>query len=240
MGTPIANRRRVELEGLIGFFVNTLVLRTDLSGNSSFTELLRRVREVCLGAQAHQDLPFEKLVEELQPERNLSYNPLFQVMFVSQNAPESVLEVQRLRTTPLEVDIRSAKVDLTLSITERENGLDASFEYSTDLVDALTIARLAGHYGVLLESILAKPDAPLSDLEFLTEPERHQLLVEWNKTEMEYPQDKCIHELFEEQVERTPDAVAVVYENQKLTYGELNAQVNQLAHHLRGFIGKIL
>ncbi|MGQ0593714.1 MAG: amino acid adenylation domain-containing protein [Gammaproteobacteria bacterium] len=233
VGTPIANRNRVEIEGLIGFFVNTLVLRTDLSGNPPFTELLRRVREVCLGAQAHQDLPFEKLVEELAPVRDMSHSPLFQVMFALQNAPEAVLEIQGLKIAPVDVDIRSATFDLTLDITERPDGLDASLICSTDLFDEATIARLAGHYGVLLESIVAKPDSPLSDLEFLTEPERRQLLVEWNATEAEYPKDKCIHQLFEAQVERTPEAVAVVYEDQALTYAELNAKANQLAHFLR-------
>ncbi len=234
VGTPIANRTRVELEGLIGFFVNTLVLRTDLSGNPPFTELMRRVREVCLGAQAHQDLPFERLVEELAPVRDMSYGPLFQVMFALQNAPEAVLEIQDLKITPIHVDVRSAKFALTLDITEKRDGLDASLIYSTDLFDELSIARLAGHYGVLLESILARPDSPLGDLGFLTEPERHQLLIEWNATEVDYPRDKCIHELFEAQVEKTPEAVAVVYEDQELTYRQLNARANQLAHYLRG------
>ncbi|WP_036499000.1 non-ribosomal peptide synthetase [Nitrosococcus oceani] len=233
VGTPIANRKRVELEDLIGFFVNTLVLRTDLSGNPPFIELLRRVREVCLGAQAHQDLPFEKLVEQIAPVRDMSHSPLFQVMFVLQNAPETVLEIQGLKITPLEVDICSAKLDLTLSITERENGLEAWFEYSTDLFNASTIARMAGHYGALLEDILAKPNALLSDLEFLPETERHQLLVEWNATKSEYPQDKCLHEFFEMQVEKTPEEAALIYKNQFLTYSELNAQANRLGHHLQ-------
>jgi amino acid adenylation domain-containing protein/thioester reductase-like protein len=233
IGTPIANRRRVELERLIGFFVNTLVLRTDLSGSFSFSEFLRQVREVCLGAQTHQDLPFERLVEEIAPVRDMSCSPLFQVMFVLQNAPEAVLEIQGLQITPLEVDIHSAKFDLTLSITERENGLEAWFEYSTDLFDAPTIARMAGHYGTLLEDILSSPDTLLGDLRLLTEVERHYLLVEWNANEAEYPQDQCLHELFEAQVEKTPEAIAVVHKNQALTYAELNIRANQLGHHLR-------
>ncbi len=233
VGTPIANRTRMELEGLIGFFVNTLVLRTDLSGNPPFTDLLRRVREVCLGAQAHQDLPFERLVEELAPVRDMSHSPLFQVIFALQNVPEAVLKIHGLKIAPVDVDIRSEKFDLTLDITEKHDGLDASLIYSTDLFDEATIARLAGHYGVLIESILAKPDSSLGDLGFLTEPERHQLLVEWNVTEAEYPRDKCIHQLFEAQVERTPGAVAVVYEGKELTYAELNARANRLAHYLR-------
>lgn len=233
IGTPVANRRRVELERLIGFFVNTLVLRTDLSGNPSFREFLRQVREVCLGAQTHQDLPFEKLVEEIAPARDMSHSPLFQVMFVLQNAPEAVLKIEGLKITPLEVDICSAKFDLTLSITERENGLEAWFEYSTDLFDASTIARMADHYSTLLEDILSRLDAPLDDLQLLTKAERYHLLLEWNATEAEYPQNQCLHELFEAQVEKTPEAVAVIHKNHSLTYAELNSRANQLGHYLR-------
>lgn len=233
IGTPVANRRRVELERLIGFFVNTLVLRTDLSGNPSFREFLRQVREVCLGAQTHQDLPFEKLVEEIAPARDMSHSPLFQVMFVLQNAPEAVLKIEGLKITPLEVDICSAKFDLTLSITEHENGLEAWFEYSTDLFDASTIARMADHYSTLLEDILSRLDAPLDDLQLLTKAERYHLLLEWNATEAEYPQNQCLHELFEAQVEKTPEAVAVIHKNQLLTYAELNSRANQLGHHLQ-------
>ena len=241
VGSPIANRNRTEIEGLIGFFVNTLVLRTDLSGDPSFRELLGRVREVALGAYAHQDLPFEKLVEELQPERDMSHTPLFQVMFVFQNTPMEVLELPDLTLSPLEIETRIAQFDLALFMEDIEQGLIEVLEYNTDLFDAATIARLLGHFQALLESIVANPDQRLSDLPLLTEAERRQLLVEWNDTQAEYPKDACIHQLFEAQVERTPDAVAVVLpstdpersEDGQLTYRELNRQANQLAHRLR-------
>lgn len=234
VGTPIANRTRAEVEGLIGFFVNTLVLRTDLSGNPQFSELLTRVREVCLGAQAHQDLPFERLVEELQPVRDMSHSPLFQVWFVLQNMPVRELEVVGLHVSEVVVDTGTTKFNLSLDIAEREEGLSAALEYSTDLFDASTIERMAGHFQTLLEGIVVSPDARLSELPLLTEAERRQLLIEWNATATDYPRDKCIHELFEAQVERSPEAVAVVFEDQQLTYAELNAKANQLAHHLRG------
>ena len=233
VGSATANRNRLEIEGLIGFFVNTLVLRTDLSGNPTFRELLKRVREVALGAYAHQDLPFDKLVEELQVPRDLSYNPLFQVMFVLQNAPMEPLQLSGLTLSPLEAETDTAKFDLTLELTEGPEGLTSSIEYNTDLFDSDTIERMVGHFQTLLQGIVANPDARLSELPLLTEPERHQLLVEWNATQTDYPRDKCIHELFEEQVERTPDAVALVFEDQRLTYRELNRRANQLAHYLR-------
>ncbi|MEH2030403.1 MAG: amino acid adenylation domain-containing protein [Nostoc sp.] len=233
IGSPIANRNRTEIEGLIGFFVNTLVLRTNLAGNPSFEELLKRVREVALGAYAHQDLPFELLVEELQPQRDLSYTPLFQVMFVLQNALMSALELPGLTLTPLESNSDSAKFDLTLQMTETEEGLVGSLEYNTDLFEENTIHRMAGHLQTLLEGIVANPQQRLSELPLLSESERHQLLREWNNTEVEYPQQLCIHHLFDAQVERTPDAVAVVFEDEQLTYWELNARANQLAHYLQ-------
>jgi amino acid adenylation domain-containing protein len=233
IGSPIANRNRSETEELIGFFVNTLVLRTDMSENPSFQELLGRVREVTLGAYAHQDLPFEQLVEALQPERNLSHQPLFQVMFVLQNAPMSALELPDLTLSSLEMESSTAKFDLTLSIEDTEQGLVGSLEYNTDLFDAATISRMLEHFQTLLEGIVANPDQRLSDLPLLTQLERQQLLVEWNDTQVDYPKHLCIHQLFEAQVERTPDAVAVVFEDQQLTYGELNRRANQVAHHLR-------
>ncbi|OYE01267.1 condensation domain-containing protein, partial [Nostoc sp. 'Peltigera membranacea cyanobiont' 232] len=233
IGSPIANRNRTEIEGLIGFFVNTLVLRTNLAGNPSFEELLKRVREVALGAYAHQDLPFELLVEQLQPQRDLSYTPLFQVMFVLQNAPMSALELPGLTLTPLESNSDSAKFDLTLQMTETEEGLVGSLEYNTDLFEEKTIHRMADHLQTLLEGVVANPQQRLSELPLLSESERHQLLREWNNTEVEYPQQQCIHQLFEAQVERTPDAVAVVFEDEQLTYCELNTRANQLAHYLQ-------
>jgi amino acid adenylation domain-containing protein/non-ribosomal peptide synthase protein (TIGR01720 family) len=232
VGSPIANRNRAEIEGLIGFFVNTLVLRTNLAGNPSFEELLKRVREVALGAYAHQDLPFELLVEQLQPQRDLSHTPLFQVMFVLQNAPMSVLELPGLTLSPVDSDSNTAKFDLTLSITETESGLVGNLEYNTDLFQENSIQRMAAHLQTLLSSIVVNPQQRLSELPLLTETEKHQLLEEWNNTEVEYPRQQCIHQLFEAQVERTPDAVAVVFESEQLTYRELNQQANQLAHYL--------
>jgi non-ribosomal peptide synthetase component F len=233
VGTPIANRNRLETEGLIGCFVNTLVLRTDLSGNPSFRELLRRVREVCLGAYGHQDLPFDRLVEELHVKRDLNRNPLFQVMFVLQNASRRTVELPGLTLSPVEGDSETAHFDLTLQIVDTEQELTAAFVYNTDLFDAASTARMLGHFQTLLEAIVADPEQRLSDFPLLTEAERQQLLLEWNDTKTDNPQDLCIHQLFEAQVERTPDAIAVVFEAEQLTYGELNRRANQLAHHLR-------
>ena len=233
VGTPIANRDRSEIEGLIGFFVNTLVMRTNLAGNPSFSELLGRVRFMAMEAYTHQHLPFEMLVEALQPERNLSHSPLFQVMFVLENAPISTVELTGLSVNPLKVKSTTAKFDLILGIENTATGLVGVWEYNTDLWDANTIERLAGHFVTLLESIVVNPQQRISQLPLLTQPEQQQLLLEWNDTQVDYPQDKCIHQLFEEQVERTPNAVAVVYENQQLTYYELNCRANQLAHYLK-------
>ncbi|MCG6135476.1 MAG: amino acid adenylation domain-containing protein [Nostoc sp. LLA-1] len=233
VGTPIAGRDRTELEGLIGFFVNTLVMRTNLAENSTFSELLPRIREMALGAYAHQDLPFEMLVEALQPERDISYTPLFQVMFVLLNAPMSEIELTELSVSGLPIGITTAKFDLTLSMENTPNGLFGWWEYNTDLFDSSTIERMTGHFLTLLESIVANPQERISQLPMLTASEQQQLLIEWNDTQVDYPQDKYIHQLFEEQVERTPDAVAVVFENQQLTYHELNTRANQLAHYLQ-------
>ncbi|MDZ8258879.1 non-ribosomal peptide synthetase [Nostoc sp. ChiQUE01b] len=233
VGSPIAGRDRSEIEGLIGFFVNTLVMRSNLAGNPSFSELLGRVREVALSAYAHQNLPFEMLVEALQPERNLSHSPLFQVMFVLQNAPISQLELTGLTVTPLMTEGTNTKFDLTLVMENTTTGLVGVWDYNTDLFDASTIERMTGHFVTLLEGIIANPEQPISQLPLLTQTEQQQLLVEWNDTQADYPQDLCIHHLFEEQVQLTPDAVAVVYENQHLTYSELNCRANQLAHYLK-------
>jgi amino acid adenylation domain-containing protein/non-ribosomal peptide synthase protein (TIGR01720 family) len=233
VGSPIANRNRSETEQLIGFFVNTLVLRTQLEGNLSFQKLLARVREVTLGAYAHQDLPFEQLVEALQPERSLSHQPLFQVMFALQNAPMPELELPGLTLNSLEIDIATAKFDLTLSLSESEQGLVGSLEYNTDLFEADTITRMLLHFQILLEGIVADPQQRLLDLPMLTATERQQLLVEWNHTQVDYPKDVCIHQLFEAQVEQTPDTVAVVFGDEQLTYRQLNERANQVAHYLR-------
>jgi amino acid adenylation domain-containing protein len=233
IGSPIANRSRTELEPMIGFFVNTLVLRTNLMGNPTFRELLLRVRDVCLGLYAHQDLPFEKLVEELQPERDLSRSPLFQVMFVLQNTPRRFLQPSGLSIERVEVLSATSAFDLSLYLREREGKLIGFFEYSTDLFNGSTIERLIDHFETLLEGIVADPEQPISMLPLLTEAERHQLLVEWNDSAADYA-NKCIYQLFEEQVEKTPDAIAVVFHRQQLTYRELNERANQLAHYLRG------
>jgi amino acid adenylation domain-containing protein len=234
VGSPIANRTRPELEELIGFFVNTLVLRTNVGGNPRFKELLQRVREMCLGAYAHQDVPFEKLVEELQPERSLGHQPLFQVVFALQNTPMSNLEVAGLELTQMEADSNTAKFDLVLNMLDTDSGLVGSLKYNTDLFDAETIERMLGHFHTLLEAIIADPAQPLNQLPLLREPERHQLLSEWNRTATDYPHEQCIHEMFAAQAGRTPEAVALVLEEQTLSYAELNRRANQLAHYLRG------
>jgi amino acid adenylation domain-containing protein len=233
VGTPIAGRSRAELEGLIGFFVNTLVLRTDLSGNPTFLELLGRVREVTLGAYAHQDVPFERLVEELQPARELSHAPLFQVMFTLQNAPRPSLELPDLTLAQVEMDAGTAMFDLSLSVEETPRGLFGVFEYNTDLFDASTIKRLAGHLQNLLAGVVAAPRRRVSDVPLLTGDEHRLLLSAWNETREDYPLDRPLHELIEAQAERTPAAVALFFEDEKLTYRELNARANQLAHYLR-------
>ncbi|MEO8425575.1 MAG: amino acid adenylation domain-containing protein [Verrucomicrobiota bacterium] len=233
VGSPIAGRNRTELESLIGCFVNTLVLRVDVSGNPTFRELLRRVRDASLGADAHQDIPFEKLVEELHPQRDIGSTPLFQVMFVLQNATNRMLDLRGLSLTSLEAKGETAKFDLTLSVLDSPDGMRASFIYKTDLFDAETIARMQGHLQTLLEAIVANPSARLRSLPILTVGERKQLLVEWNDTQTDYPRDHSIPGLFEAQVAQTPDAVALVFQNQQLTYQELNRRANQVAHHLR-------
>lgn len=233
VGTPVANRNRLEIEGLIGFFVNTLVLRTDLSGNRTFRELLRRVREVCLGAYAYQDLPFERLVEELHLERDLSRNPLFQVMFVLQNSSVQAVEMPGLTLTPVVADGGTTHFDLTLHIVDTEQGMIATAAYNTDLFDAETITRMLGHFQTLLEVLAKTPDRRLSEISLLSDTERQQMLVEWNDIRTNYVSDRCIHQVFEAQVERTPDAVALVFEDERLTYRELNGRANQLAHRLR-------
>jgi amino acid adenylation domain-containing protein len=238
VGSPIAGRTHADTEGLIGFFVNTLVLRTRLEGNPSFRELLGRVRQVALGAYAHQDLPFEKLVEELKPQRSLSYSPLFQVMLVLQNTPVSVMagsEGSRpsLEMHPLEVEGQTAKFDLTLSLSETPEGLIGSLQYNTDLFESATAARLLGHLQVLLEAATTNPELSLSALPLLPEAERQQMLVAWNDTQAERPWAGCIHELIEAQAARTPHAVAVVYEEGQLTFSELDRRANQLAQALR-------
>ncbi len=236
VGTPIAGRNRAEVEKLIGFFANTLVMRTSLSGDPTFIELLARVRETAMGAYAHQDVPFEKLVEELKPERDLSRNPLVQVMFALQNLPTESMKIAEVTTSPFSGGTQSAKLDFTLVATEVSEGLRTVVIYNTDLFDCATINRMLGHFVGLLEAILADPQAPISQLQLLSPEEQHRILVEWNATDSDYPRHLCLHQLFEQQAERTPDGVACVFGHEQLSYRELNQQASQLAHflHRRG------
>ena len=225
----------MEIEPLIGFFVNTLVLRTQLHGEASFSEVLSRVREVVLGAQAHQELPFERLVQELAPERSLSHAPLFQVMLVLDTMPARELELPGLQLQPLREDSATAKFDLTLALSpSRESGeLDGVIEYNTELFDAARMARLAEHFSSLLSAVVEDAEQPLARLPLLSAAERHRLLVEWNDTESVERVESCVHELVAAQSQLTPEAVAVEFDNEALTYAELNARANQLAHYLR-------
>ncbi len=233
VGSVVAGRRKVELERLIGFFVNTLVFRGDLSGSPTFRELLGRVREMSLGALAHQDLPFDRLVKELRPDRTVSRNPLFQVMFVLQNAPMAATDLPRLTLEPMEVNTGTAKFDLTLSMIETPGGLRAALEYNADLFEPGSIARLLGCFQTLLESIVAAPDEKISHLALLTPAERHQLLSEFNATQADYPRDATIAQLFEEQATRSPEAVALVHGERQVSYRELNRRADALASRLR-------
>jgi amino acid adenylation domain-containing protein len=234
VGTPIAGRNRSELEGLIGFFVNTLVMRTDLSGDPTFKQLLGRVRDVCLGAYDHQDVPFEKLVEDLTPERDMSRSPLFQVMFVLQNAPRGPMKLGDLTLSPQEADRTiTAKFDITLSVTELPQGLGVVAKYNTDLFDAASIARMLEHFRILLQEIVANPERPLSAVTLLSDDERHRVLVDWNQTAIAFSPNRCVHQLVEMQAAERPEAVALTFQEQSLTFAELNRRANQLAQHLR-------
>ncbi|MEH2028366.1 MAG: amino acid adenylation domain-containing protein [Nostoc sp.] len=233
VGSLIANRHHQQIENLIGFFVNTLVLRSDFSGSPSFRQLLKQVRKVTLEAYAHQDIPFEKLVEELEPERDLSRHPLFQICFALQNVPMQALELSGLSINHCLEHNGTAKFDLFLELFETPDGISGWFEYSTDLFDAATISRIGEHFQTLVAGIVANPNEKVADLPLLTPTERQQLLVEWNQTQADYPQQKCIHQLFEAQVERQPSSVAAIFADQQITYRELNARANQLARHLQ-------
>lgn len=228
VGTAIANRQHAQIEGLIGFFANTLALRTDLSGNPPFTELLHRVKNVTLGAYTHQDLPFEQLVDDLHLVRSLSYTPLFQVMFLLQNASVPI-SVADINWSPINSDSGTAKFDLTLTMRDTGDTLIGSFEYSQDLFADTTIARMIGHWQTLLTAIVANPTQEVAQLPLLTLAERQQLLTAWQH--VEYPHD-CIHQLFEAQVRKNPEAIALVDAEHHLTYQQLNQHANQLAHYL--------
>ncbi|WP_309733228.1 amino acid adenylation domain-containing protein [Chamaesiphon sp. OTE_75_metabat_556] len=233
VGTPIANRNNAAIEQLMGFFANTLALRGNLAGNPSFRDLLAQVRQTTLSAYAHQDLPFEMLVEKLQPDRDLSRNPLVQVMFSLQNAPQSAADLSGLtiQSLPLPLDI-TVRFDLEVNYWETAAGLEGVWAYNTDLFEPTTIKRIGAHFHTLVNAIVANPELPIAKLPLLSPAQFHQLAIEWNDTQTNYPDDKCIHQLFEEQVERSPAAVAVIFESQQLTYQELNTRANQLAHHL--------
>ena len=234
LGAAIANRNHAEVEGMIGFFANTLVLRTSLAGDPSFRELLERVKDTALGAYAHQDLPFERLVEELRPERSLSHNPLFQVLFSLENTPRRSFELRELYIQALFGTAgTSAKVDMAFFLFEAPDGFTARVEYNTDLFDGATIERMLRHYQVLLEGALANPELRLSQLPLLTNDEQLLLLSGWNATQTEYPSQFCLHQWFEQYAARTPDAVACIFDKEHLTYEELNKRANQLAHYLK-------
>ncbi len=233
VGVPVANRKRVEIEGLIGLFVNTLAIRTLLTGELRFLQLLEKVREVSFAAYAHQDVPFEKLVEALDIPRDTSRNPLFQVMFTLQNTPMQEFRLPDIDVELLEIDNGTAKFDLWLSLMETAQGLEATLEYNSDLFDRATMDRMLDHYMVLLKQIGLTPEEAIARLTMLTQQEKHNLLTVWNQTASEYPADQCIHHLFEQQSEMTPDTIAVVYGEEHLSYQELNARANQLAQYLR-------
>ncbi len=234
VGTPVAGRNRADIEGLIGFFVNTQAIRTHLSAQMNFSELLAQVRSAVLEGQARQDLPFEKLVEELQPERSLSHTPIFQVMFALQNVPMPVLELRGLTVDSVNATVKTAKFDFSLSFEEKADGLVGTLEYNTDLFDAATMTHLLGHYERLLESVVSGEETKLSELQLLTGTEREQLLVEWNDTAAPLQTSLCVHQQFERHAQAQPEAIAVLCDDEKLTYGELNRRANGLAHQLRG------
>jgi non-ribosomal peptide synthetase component F len=231
-GTPISGRTRPETEGLIGLFVNTLVLRDDLSSNPTFRELLGRVRETTLGAYAHQDVPFERLVEALQPSRSSSRAPLVQVMPALQQDVQAELVLPGLSLELLDVEAPGAKFELALSCTPTARGLACALEYNTDLFEAATAARLLRHLHLLLEAALERPDERIGALPLLDPAERRRMLVEWNDTRAEVP-EVCVHEWVARQAARAPEALAVAVAGARLTYGELDRRANQLAHHLR-------
>ncbi|WCA72888.1 amino acid adenylation domain-containing protein (plasmid) [Agrobacterium tumefaciens] len=233
VGTPVAGRTHAETEDLIGFFINMLALRTSLTGDPDFRTLLRQVRDGALEAYAHQEMPFDRLVEEVRPARDLSRQPIFQTLVVLQNMPQERLELPGLTLRPVTEQRATAKFDLSLYLHETENGLAGTLEYATDLFEHDTIERLKDHYRLLLEGVVADPEQPISHLPMLTDAEQHLLFDVWNDTAADFPRDKLLHELFADQAALTPDAVAVIYDQQQLTYQELDRRSNQLAHHLQ-------
>ncbi|MCP5003160.1 MAG: AMP-binding protein, partial [Planctomycetes bacterium] len=216
---------------MIGFFVNTLVLRTHISGEQTFPELLKQVRQTSLEAYSHQDIPFEYLVEQINPSRSLSHSPLFQVAFALQNIPEEELEFSGLKMTMMEPENTTAKFDLTLSVSEHGDVFQCDWDYCTDLFRTDTVNRMTKHFKVLLEGIINNPEQSLSQLPLLIEAEQKQLQI-WNQTETHYPKDQTVIDLLQDQVEKTPENIAVVFKEQYISYRHLNKKANQLAHYL--------
>jgi len=233
VGTPIANRNRQELENLIGVFINTLVLRTNISGDTGFRELLKQVRDISLDAYAHQDLPFEKLVEEIKPQRDLSRTPIFQAVFNMQNAPMPKLQIQGLDIGFIDIDRGVSQFDLTLMMSMSKGQWHGTVEYNRDLFKPATINRMFQSFQMLLEDAMILPNHPVSRLQLMTKEEQHRIANELNQTKLDFPREKCIHQLFETQVEETPDAIAVIHDDIKMTYFELNRRANVLAKHLQ-------
>jgi amino acid adenylation domain-containing protein len=233
LGTPVANRNLPEIENLIGVFINTIVLRTNLEGDPSFSELLKQVKEISLNGYAHQDLPFEKLVEELKPKRDPSCTPIFQAVFNLQNSPAPYKQTPDLKIVPLEIDRGVSQFDLTLMMTKSEAQFNGTVEYNSDLFTSQTIKRMFDSFVLLLQHALVEPRCPISKLKVVDENYFHQVVHEMNSTELDLPNDKCLHQLFEEQVEKTPDLCAVIHNERYLTYSELNRRTNRLARHLR-------
>ncbi len=233
LGTTIANRNRSDIENLVGCFVNSLVMRVDLAGDPTFEEVLRRERESSLGAYDHQDLPFEQLVEELSPERGLGENPIFQVSFTLQNAPVDPLSLPELECDRFPIGVASSRFDLSALAWETPNGLVVSFIYAVDLFDATSIERLAQLYERVLSAVVNNPQLRVSQVPLLEEAETRRIVVEWNKTAIEYPPTRCVHELFEAEVVRNPDATALVDAQETLSYRTLNSRANQIARYLR-------
>ena len=232
VGSPSANRSRAELNQLIGFFVNNLVLRTDLSGNPSFATLLGRIREVTLRSYEHQDVPFDVLVHALNPERSLDHSPMFQIMFILQNYPLDELDLAGIVTTPLELEVDTARFDLTVEVYPRRGELWAFFDYNSDLYDAETIGRIQQHYVTILSAVCADPNQNIASIPLLSSSERQKLLVDWNRTEETFP-DICFHRQFEAQARATPERLAVIAGGHSLTYGELEERANRIANHLK-------
>jgi amino acid adenylation domain-containing protein len=234
VGTPVAGRSREELEGVVGFFVNTLALRTDLSGAPSFRALLGRVRETTLGAYAHQDVPFERLVEELAPERSRGHTPLFQVMLAYQNAPVQTPELPGLDARPVDVEGERSKFDLTLFLIPRADGIHAYLQYAAELFDEATARRILHQFTLVLEAAVREPELAVAHIPLVSPVERERMVVEWNRTAADYPRDATVHALFAEQAAATPDATAIVYGDASITYRELDEKSSRLANHLRG------